>query len=239
VSYEVQLDRGEGRAQTEESFTVVHDDGRREAMRLHEYARVYAIPGLYDEVVYKQLRCTSPQDLTRLLLAAVEGDGRAAADLRVFDLGAGNGVMGEHLAAAGAGVQVGSDNIAEARDAALRDRPGVYEKYLVGELDQLPEAEQLVRDRGLNALVCAGALGMGHIPAESFGRLWAAFPAGSWFAVSVHEGLADPGASDFGDWLDRTQRDAETEVLARERIFHRETMAREEIHYLAIVARRR
>jgi hypothetical protein len=236
VSYRVELERGEGRAQTEEAFTVFYDDGREEHMRLHEYARVYAVPGLYDEVVYDQLRCTSTRTLATMLIDAAG----APAKLRVFDLGAGNGVAGEELARAGATVALGSDNIPEARDAALRDRPGVYEEYLVGELGDLPEPAALVGDRDLNAMVCAGALGMGHIPATAFGAIWDAFPSGALFSASVHEDLADPGTSDFGDWLaEVTAEGGTTELVARERIFHRETMAGDPIHYVAVVARKR
>jgi len=232
--YTVELDRDGGRAQTEGAFTVVHADGRRERMRLHEYARVYSIPGLYDEIVYDRLRCGSTGALARMLLDAA-GD---PATLRVFDLGAGNGAIADHLVPAGATVALGSDNLPEARDAALRDRPGAYGDYLVGELDDLPAPGELVARYGLNAMTCAGALGMGHIPATSFGALWAAFPPGAHFAASVHEDLAGEGESDFGDWLAEEERAGTTQVVARERIFHRETMAGDPIHYVAIVGRR-
>ncbi|MEA2480487.1 MAG: hypothetical protein QOJ07_2409, partial [Thermoleophilaceae bacterium] len=161
------------------------------------------------------------------------------AQLRVFDLGAGNGVVGEELAARGVRTLVGSDNIPEARDAAVRDRPGLYADYLVGDIADLPAAPQVVREHGLNALVCAGALGLGHISAASFDRLWAAFPPGSWFAVTIGEALAEPGGSDFGDYLDGLARDpARGEIVHRERFRHRLTMAGAELYYLAIVARK-
>ena len=45
MDYEVEL--RPGRDQTEESLVVRHADGRTEEFRLHEYERVYAVPGLY------------------------------------------------------------------------------------------------------------------------------------------------------------------------------------------------
>ena len=97
----------------------------------------------------------------------------------------------------------------------------------------------LVRDLGLNALVAAGALGLGHITADSFHRLWSAFPSGAWFAVSLHEDLAAPGGSDFGDYLAGFEDRADGgEILVREPFCHRLTMAGEPIPYVAIVARR-
>jgi SAM-dependent methyltransferase len=234
MDYEVRLDATPGQKQTEESLVVTHRDGRVERMRLHEYDRVYAIPGLYEEVVQRRLECESPRRLADALIGCAGGAG----ELRVFDLGAGNGVLGGELASRGVETLVGADNIPEAREAAMRDRPGLYSDYLVGDADELPEAADLVRERGLNALTCAAALGLGHITAETFARLWDAFPPGSWFAVSVHEALAEPGGSDFGDYLQDLDRGEQGGIVHRERFRHRLTMAGEPIHYLAVVARR-
>ena len=237
MDYEVELQPGGD--QTEESLVVRHADGVTERFRLHEYDRVYAIPGLYEEVVQRRLQSASATVLAQLLTACAADAGTAAADLAVFDLGAGNGVSGEELRARGVGKIVASDGIAEARDAARRDRPGIYTEYLVGDTDDLPEVPDLIREHGLNALVCAGALGLGHITAASFHRLWRAFPPGAWFSVSLHEDLAKPGGSDFGDYLAGFEaREDGGEILLREPFRHRLTMAGEPITYVAIVARK-
>jgi len=236
MDYTVELDDGAGRDQAAELLVVRFADGREERMRLHEYDRVYAIPGLYEEVVQRRLECLSPRVLADALLAHA---GLAPEDLRVFDLAAGNGVTGEELAARGVAELVGSDNIPEARDAAERDRPGLYSTYVVGDIDETPELRELVRSHSLNALVCAGALGLGHISAASFDRLWSEFPAGSLFSASVEESLAEPGGSDFGDYLAELDSGDEAEVLRRERFRHRSLMGGGEVHYVAVVARRR
>ncbi|MBA3359520.1 MAG: class I SAM-dependent methyltransferase [Thermoleophilaceae bacterium] len=236
MNYTVELDDGAGRDQAAESLVVRFADGREERMRLHEYDRVYAIPGLYEEVVQRRLECLSPRVLADALLAHA---GLAPEDLRVFDLAAGNGVTGEELAARGVAELVGSDNIPEARDAAERDRPGLYSTYVVGDIDETPELRELVRSHSLNALVCAGALGLGHISAASFDRLWSEFPAGSLFSASVEESLAEPGGSDFGDYLAELDSGDEAEVLQRERFRHRSLMGGGEVHYVAVVARKR
>ncbi|MEA2154998.1 MAG: hypothetical protein QOE11_1138 [Solirubrobacteraceae bacterium] len=237
MSYEVELQPGPD--QTQEALVVRHADGSTERFRLHEYRRVYAVPGLYEEVVQERLRCASPAKLADLLVGCAARAGTEPGALAVFDLGAGNGVMGEALRARGVRTPVASDNIGEARDAALRDRPGLYAEYLVGDTDDLPQVPGLIREHGLNALVAAGALGLGHISADSFHRLWSAFPGGSWFAVSLHEDLAEPGGSDFGDYLAGMEGRADgAEILVRERFRHRLTMAGEPITYVAVVARR-
>ena len=238
MDYEVELHPGED--QTQESLLVRHADGTEEAFRLHEYDRVYAVPGLYEEVVQERLRCASPRTLAELLLACAASGGLRPADIAVFDLGAGNGVMGEALQERGVPTLVASDNITEARDAALRDRPDLYREYVVGDTDDLPQVPQLIREHGLNTLVAAGALGLGHISADSFHRLWSRSPAGAWFAVTLHVDLSEPGGSDFGDYLAGFEdRDDGGEIVVRTRFRHRLTMAGKPIIYVAIIARKR
>jgi hypothetical protein len=238
MDYDVQLQPG--RDQTEESLVLRYADGTTDSFRLHEYDRLYAVPGLYEEVVQRRLQSASATILAQRLVACAARAGTPAEELAVFDLGAGNGVSGEELRAHGVGgTLVASDASPAARDAARRDRPGLYAEYLVGDTDDLPQVPELIRDHGLNALVTAGALGLGHISAESFHRLWSAFPAGAWFSVSLHEDLAEPGASDFGDYLAGFEARADGgEILVREPFRHRLTMAGEPITYVALVARK-
>jgi hypothetical protein len=239
MNYTVELDATPGPNQAEESLVVRHGDGTTDRFRLHEYSRVYAIPGLYEEVVQRRLQCASPSTLARLLVGCAGEAGLGPAELAVLDLGAGNGVVGEELRARGVGTLVGSDNLGAAQDAARRDRPGLYAEYLVGDIDDLQDLPGLIREHGLNAIVAAGALGPGHISADSFHRLWCSFGEPAWVAVSVHEGLVGPGASAFGDYLAEFARRSDWgEIVLKQRFLHRLTMAGEPIHYIAIVARK-
>src|SRR4051794_9568420 len=97
MDYTVEIDRSPGRAQVDERLTVAHADGRREEMRLHEYDRVYAVPGLYEEVVQRRLECLSPSTLVTSLADQVTAHGDDPSALRALDIGAGNGVVGEEL----------------------------------------------------------------------------------------------------------------------------------------------
>lgn len=236
--YAVELESVPGRIQSEEVLTVAFEDGRTERMRLHEYDRVYAIPGLYEEVVQRRLECASPAEIADSVVDAAAVEGVAALDLRVFDLGAGNGVVGEELARRGVSTLVGLDNAPEAREAAARDRPGLYAEYLVGDLAEHPRAPAVVDEHALNCLVAVGALGMGHITATSFDAAWRRFPAGSWLGVTVPEQLVAPGASDFGDYLETETAAGRLTVLSQERYRHRVLMDGSAVFYVAIVGRR-
>jgi trans-aconitate methyltransferase len=202
---------------------------------LHDYARVYAVPGLYEEVVQSRLGCASPQVLAGALADAVAAAGESTVGLRVLDVGAGNGVVGEELHARGAQVVAGTDGVEAARDAARRDRPGLYEVYAIAGVDEITP-EQLVADHALNALTSAGALGIGHVEVSDVARWWATFPPGSWFAATVPPDVADPAGEDLLGAL--TQADPSTQVVRQESFAHRRRMSGETITYRVVVARK-
>lgn len=220
-------------------MTVRFDDGRVEEMRLHEYGRVYSVPGLYEDVVQRQLACASPSELASALAREVEASGSALSDLRVLDIGAGNGVVGEELRARGLSAPlVGLDNEPEAGAAARRDRPGLYAEYLTGGLEDF-SIESLVAEHGLNCMVGAGALGLGHISAESFDAAWRALPRGAWLAVTAAEEVLTPDGGPLADYVAALRRGEHgTEVRYLERFRHRLRMSGEPIYYYALVARR-
>ncbi len=239
IDYTIELENGAQRAQIEEAFTITFHDGASERMRLHEYERVYAVPGLYEEIVQRRLQCASPAKIADVLLRVAELAGRPAHLLRVLDLGAGNGLVGEELRARGVQVLIGTDSAKSARDATARDRPGLYASYVVGDLNGAPELGTLVRELGINCIVCAGALGFEHIEAQSFAELWDLLPPGAMFALTIHEDLAQPGTSDIGDELAALSAAAGgTEIVISERFRHRMSMAGEPIHYVAVGARK-
>ena len=157
------------------------------------------------------------------------------AELRVLDIGAGNGVVGEELHARGAQVVAGTDGVVAARDAARRDRPELYEVYEIAGVDEFA-VEQLVADHGLNALTSAGAIGLGHVEVSDVAQWWAAFPPGSWFAATVPPDVADPAGEDLLGAL--AAADPSTQVARQETFAHRRRMSGETITYSVVVARK-
>ncbi len=218
-------------AQHEETL-VVEIDGEEQTMRLHEYERVYAIPGLYDEVL-RRLEYGSPDKVAELLLDA---PGVQAAGVRALDLAAGNGMSADPLVAAGVGELVGMDLIAEARDAALRDRPDAYAEYVAGDVGEPGLVAGLVARHRLNALVCAG--GISHIPVKAFEVGWSAFGAGAWLVATAAEDLADPEDGPYGAWVARERAAGRLADVHVERFLHRRAMSGAPLEYTALRARR-
>jgi hypothetical protein len=152
-----------------ERISVYHEDGNVEEVLLHDYARVYALPGVYEQIVQEDLGCRSPAQVARMLTDALGAVGRRPASTRVIDIAAGNGVSGEALRDAGLQVVLGTDIVPEAREAALRDRPAVYDEYLTLDLISLaPEQAAHIRALGADALTCVAPVGTapGTVPPQ-------------------------------------------------------------------------
>jgi hypothetical protein len=143
-----------------EVIRVRHDDGRTEELRLHDYERLYALPGVYEQIVQERLGCRSPVELAGMLAHAAGALGWDRGEMRVLDIAAGNGVSGEALAAAGLHPVLGTDIVPSAREAALRDRPALYDQYLILDLLDLSDAQRAqVTALRANALSCVAPVG--------------------------------------------------------------------------------
>lgn len=209
----------------QELIRVRHEDGRVEELRLHDYERLYALPGVYEQIVQERLGCASPAKLASMLAAAVDAAGWARDEMRVIDVAAGNGVSGEALAAEGLDPVLGTDIVPAARAAALRDRPRLYGEYLTLDLLALT-AEQAARLRVLraNALTCVAPVGEGasQVPAGAFLEAVSALTDDALVAY-VHD--PNPGMDDVVTAaLLRERLTVEATELARERYLHRRTV---------------
>ena len=191
-------------------------------MGFHDYAAIYAEPGLYERVFIEELGMRSTFEVVRLFGEALRGLDMDPAEQRVLDLGAGNGVGGEALRALGVGSVLGVDLEPAARAAAARDRPGVYEDFVVADLAR--DADQFAH-RGLTAVVALSAIGPGHVPPVALKRTLGLLEPGGLYAFAVMPALL-PGSEDevgratgYPDYL--AELLARSEELAREAYVHR------------------
>jgi SAM-dependent methyltransferase len=204
-------------------------EGERRRVGFHDYGAIYSVPGLYERVFYDGLGMSTVGVVVEIYLEAVAAEGLDPAAQRVLDLGAGNGVAGAALRCAGVGHVVGLDLEPAARDAARRDRPGVYDDYLVGDLAAWsPEQLAALRERRLTAMVAVAALGVGHVPPAVLQRAIELVEPGGLFAFAVLAPLL-PGSEDeagrasgYPAFLDALFRDG-AEQLARREYVHRHT----------------
>ena len=216
-------------------------DGDRRRILLHDYDEIFAIPGLYEHIFYEKLKCTSPEVVRGLVEQVVREDGRRPETLRVLDVGAGNGMVGEELDRMGAEHIVGVDIIEEAAEAAQRDRPGVYDDYFVVDLtDVPPDTQRELAGHGFNCLTTVAALGFGDIPPEAFTGAYNLVEDGGLIAFNIKQRFVEDGdRSGFEELISRSLDDGTMELQAERRYRHRLSVAGDPLYYIAMVARKR
>jgi hypothetical protein len=210
-----------------EVIRVRHEDGRTEELRLHDYDRLYALPGVYEQIVQERLGCRSPAELAGMLASAADALGWERGDVRVLDIAAGNGVSGEALAAAGLHPVLGTDIVPSAREAALRDRPGLYDQYLTLDLLALTGDERaVIAALGGNALSCVAPVGAhgSELPPEVLMGA-AGLLAPDALVVYMHDPQRGvPDAVTPALWSSSLGPDLEAQELERRRYVHRYTV---------------
>ena len=237
---EIRLPEGADVAQDQEWCEVVRD-GEVERIRFHDYHRIYSIPGLYELLFAEMLECASPRIVISLLREQLEREDVSTRDLGALDLGAGNGMVGEELARIGVDSIVGVDVIEEAREAAGRDRPDLYDDYHVVDMASMPSTtESELRSRRFSCLTTVAALGFGDIPPTAFVAAYNLVSNEGWVAFNIKKDFLDGAdGSGFSRLLRRMFEDETMEELSRREYPHRLAVNGDALPYVAIVARKR
>jgi SAM-dependent methyltransferase len=234
-------DEASATASQDEEWCEVEVDGRTRHLRFHDYSDIYSIPGLYERLIYERLGCQSPRVIAGLLRDELASRDADPGSLRVLDLGAGNGIVAEELADVGVEHFVGVDIIPEAAQAAERDRPGLYDEYVVADLLDASSgaAERLAAYRP-NALTCVAALGFGDIPPAVFCEALRHVETGALVAYTIKDAfLGAKDESGFSELVERLERDGSLVTITTERYQHRLNWAGEPLHYVAALAEKR
>ena len=233
--------RAGGGLDQDEEWCEIERDGERRRIRLHDYAAIFNVPGLYEQLFAERLACDSPQIVAQLLRAELNAADIDPASLKVLDFGAGNGMVGEQLAAVGIESLVGLDLLTEARDAALRDRPGLYEDYYACDVTDLdPAVRRELEAHDCDAMTCVAALGFGDIPPAAFAQAFNLVASPGWVAFNLRDRfIADADPAGFGAFIGRMFDEGILEEQARVSYTHRVSVAGEPLEYHAIVARKR
>jgi len=172
-----------GLKQDEEFFFLVEPDGQERKVLFHEYAELYKIKGLYEQLFCERLKCNSPAKVAEALTYSLSQVQEHFSGLRVLDLGAGNGMMGEQLRKDGVARLVGADIVPEAYEATQRDRPTIYDAYYVEDFCSLTEGKRKdLEEWSFNCLTTVAALGFGDIPAKAFIEAFNILQSKGWIA---------------------------------------------------------
>lgn len=180
-----------GALDQDQAYFLLREADGTQRLRFHDYGEIYRRPGLYEQLFYERLRCTSPTKARDVLLKVLADSQQDVHGLRVLDLGAGNGMVGELLDAARV---IGVDLLPEARDACERDRPHAYDAYYVTDMARLDaDTARQMQHWQLDCLTCIAALGFGDIPVAAFAQAFNLIRAGGWIVFNVKETFLHEG----------------------------------------------
>lgn len=226
-------------AQDEVYFHVIDGDHRRR-IRFHDYDAIYRHPGLYEQVFYDRLKCSSPRKVSDILRQTLEASHGNLTELRVLDLGAGNGMMGERLKQDGVARLVGADIISEAADAAFRDRPWLYDEYYVADFTNLdPETIEELQSWSFNCLTSVAALGFGDIPPAAFFQAMQLVETPGWVAFNIKESFLDRSdTTGFSRFIRELIFSEYLNLHHLERYRHRLSIDGTPLYYYAVVAQK-
>jgi hypothetical protein len=224
----------------DQEWVVVRNGNGWKKIRLHDYDDVYSVPGLYEKWIYEIFNCQSPQQIGNLLASAMRKLNMTPENITTLDLGAGNGCVAEELRRIDIRRFVGVDIYDEARDAANRDRPGLYDDYIVGDLacPDLRTVQTLDRYK-FNCLTCVAALGFGDIPPTVFVAAFNRIENGGLIAFTIKKDFLDPeNDSGFPTLIRRMLNDNAMKLISRERYQHRISTDGNRLMYEAFVGRK-
>ncbi len=222
-------------AQNESFFYFADENGERK-IRFHDYDELYKVPGLYEQLFYDRLKCQSPNKVVKILQEVIAQSNFNFSELRVLDLGAGNGMVGELFKKVGVSRIIGVDIIKEALQATERDRPGVYDDYYIADFCNLSEKlETEIASWSLNCMVTVAALGFDDIPPKAFVEAFNITQSKGWIAFNIKESFLDNSdKSGFSKTIRELIFSEYLDIHHLTRYLHRYSINGEPLYYFAV-----
>jgi len=227
-------------SQSETYFFLIEHNGNKIKIRFHDYDRIYTIPGLYEQLFYDRLKCSSPFKVTDILKKAIDQSNEDFYGLRVLDLGAGNGMVGEALKKYGVSRLVGVDIIAEAKMAMERDRPQYYDAYYISDFCSIdPDKWEEFESWSLDCLTSVAALGFGDLPPKAFMNAFNIINQKGWIGFNIKESFLDErDQTGFSRMIRDLILSKYMDIYHLERYRHRLSIDGEPLYYFAIAGKK-
>jgi len=224
----------------DEAYFYLQENENQRRIRFHDYDKIYQVPGLYEQIFYERLKCTSPAKVSTILESAVRQSSDHLSELRILDFGAGNGMMGEALKKHGVSRLIGVDIIQEAYEATIRDRPGLYDAYYVEDFTKVgEEVREDITSWQCDCMVTVAALGFGDIPTRAFIEAFNIINEMGWVAFNIKESFFDSSdESGFSTLIRNLMFSKYLDVHHIERYRHRLSIEGEPLYYFAIAGRK-
>lgn len=224
----------------DQEYILLDREDKRLKIKLHDYKTIFSIPGLYEKIVYELLECNSPKIITQLLIDEISKTNVEIDDLNILDMGAGNGIVAEELQNAGVNEVIGVDIIEEAKNAALRDRPEVYNDYIVDDLAKPNiNTNEILEENKIDCVTCVAAIGFGDIPPKTLANAINFTDEKGWIAISIKEDfLKENDNSGLCDLYEELIQKGIIDVKMKKKYVHRKSLTGKELKYDAIIAQK-
>jgi len=225
----------------DEAFYYLEEHGKELQFRFHEYDELYQRPGLYEQLFYDRLKCISPSKVVETLYLTVGASFLPRfSELRVFDIGAGNGMVGEKLYEYGVARIVGLDISEMAYKALERDRPGIYDAYYVADLTSLSEdVRRELTSWCLNCLVCVASLGFGDMSPQAFFEAFNLIEDEGWIAFNIKETFMDNrDTSGYSVFMKNLILTEHLDIYHMARYQHRLSLDGRPLYYFALAGKK-
>jgi len=224
----------------DEAYFFIELNGEEKRLRFHDYDEIYSIPGLYEQLFYDRLKCQSPTKVTEILHTAMSQTQDPFSALRVLDLGAGNGMMGEAMRKIGVSRVVGVDIVPEAKISCTRDRAGVYDDYYIQDFTDIDQkTHNQLASWQFDCLTTVASLGFGDIPTKAFLTAFNLIAEQGWVAFNIKETFLGKGdTSGFSTMIRQLIFSEYLDIYCIERYRHRLSIDGEPIFYYAIACRK-
>ncbi|KFI24015.1 class I SAM-dependent DNA methyltransferase [Nitrosococcus oceani] len=225
--------------QDEAYFYLQEENGKRK-IRFHDYSEIYQKQDLYEQIFYERLQCSSPSKVSSILEAAVKQSQDNFSELRILDLGAGNGMMGDELKKHGVSRLIGIDIVPEAYEATIRDRPGIYDAYYVEDFTRLDnDKKEEIKTWNCDCMVTVSALGFSDIPAKVFIEAFNIIKNEGWLAFNIKETFFNiSDESGFSKMIRELIFSKYIDIYCIERYRHRFSIDGEPLYYFAVAGRK-
>ena len=117
-------------ADQDQELCEIHLNGAWQRLRLHDYATIFSLPGLYEQLFYDVLQCSSPREVVSLAASVMRQRQLAATQSSAIDVGAGNGMVAEELHRLAILVVIEGEAHPEPCRWDIETAPGRVEEYL-------------------------------------------------------------------------------------------------------------
>lgn len=223
-----------------EEFFFLKNNQKREKIRFHEYSKIYNKPFLYEQLFYERLKCNSPKKVISNLKVALKNCNENFNELRVIDLGAGNGIVGDELKKKSVSRLIGVDILTDAKKAMERDRPDIYDAYYIMDLaSDYTKNEAKLKQWNPNALISVAALGFNDIPPKAFLNALKSISIKGWVAFNIKETfLTNSDRSGFSELIKELLKQQYLSIYHLERYKHRLSIEGKPLFYYSIICRK-